>query len=234
MSAGFDRVPLEYIQKKGIEIHNARGVYSIPMAEFAVGGVLQLYKRASFFYENQKQHRWEKHRGLLELYGKRVCIAGCGSVGTECAKRFRAFGSVVVGVDRFPREDENYHKMIDLEQIDSILPETDILILALPLTEETKYFMNDRRFSLLKESAVFVNIARGGLVDTQAMISALDRLGGAVLDVFEQEPLSEDCPLWEMEHVIISPHNSFVGEYNGRRLDQLIMDTLKMKKSQRV
>lgn len=228
-SAGFDRVPIEHIQEKEIEIYNARGVYSIPMAEFAVGGVLQLYKQYSFFHENQKNHRWGKHRGLLELYEKKVCIAGCGSVGTECAKRFRAFGCEVTGADLFLREDESFHKIVSLDQLDSILSETDILVLALPLTEETRHFMNDRKFSLLKDGAVFVNIARGGLVDTKAMISALDSLGGAVLDVFEQEPLSEDSPLWDMEHVIISPHNSFVGDHNGRRLDKLIMDTLMMK-----
>ena len=102
-SAGFDRVPMEYVKTHGIEIHNARGVYSIPMAEFALCGVLQLYKQSRFFLENQKQGRWEKHRGILELYGKTVCIVGCGNVGTECAKRFQAFGCNVLGVDLFPR-----------------------------------------------------------------------------------------------------------------------------------
>lgn len=231
-SAGFDRAPIEYIREKQIEIHNARGVYSIPMAEFAVGGVLQLYKQASFFYDNQKKHRWEKHRGLLELNGKCVCIVGCGSVGTECAKRFRAFNCEVTGADLYPREDENYHKIVSLEAIDSLLSEADILILTLPLTNETRHFMDGRKFSLLKEGSIFVNIARGGLVDTEEMISVLDKLGGAVLDVFEQEPLRADSPLWNMEHVIISPHNSFVGDYNDRRLDTLIMDSLKRKKNE--
>lgn len=225
-SAGFDRVPMEYIEENGIEIHNARGVYSIPMAEFAVGGVLQIYKQAPYFYGNQKKHRWEKHRGLMELYEKRVCIVGCGSVGTECAKRFRAFGCAVTGADLFPGEDDNYQKIVGLEQMDGLLPEIDVLVLALPLTEKTRHFMDGRRFSLLKDGAVFVNIARGGLVDTQALIAEMGRLGGAVLDVFEQEPLNADSPLWDMEHVIISPHNSFVGDLNGRRLDTLILGGL--------
>ena len=80
-SAGYDRVPMDYVKKHGIEAHNAKGVYSIPMAEFAIAGVLELYKQRAFFRENQKVHKWEKHRGLLELYGKKVCIVGCGSVG---------------------------------------------------------------------------------------------------------------------------------------------------------
>ena len=110
-SAGFDRVPVDYVQAHGIAIHNARGVYSIPMAEFAISGVLQLYKQSRFFYENQKKSVWGKHRGVLELYEKTVCIVGCGNVGTECAKRFQAFGCNVIGVDLYPREDNAYEKI---------------------------------------------------------------------------------------------------------------------------
>ena len=98
-SAGFDRVDMAYVQSHGIEIHSARGVYSIPMAEFALCGVLRLYKQTRFFEENQRAHRWEKHRGLRELFGKTVVIVGCGSVGTECAKRFSAFGCRVIGAE---------------------------------------------------------------------------------------------------------------------------------------
>ncbi len=231
-SAGFDRVPMEYIKEKKIEIHNARGVYSIPMAEFAVYAILQLYKKAAFFYEKQKKHRWEKHRGLLELCGKEVCIVGCGNVGTECAKRFQAFDCRVVGVDLFPREDRYYSDMVRLELLDTILPETDILVLTLPLTEETRHLIDSRRLSLLKNEAILVNIARGAVIDTSALITALERLGGAVLDVLEEEPLDQSSPLWDMENVIITPHNSFVGEGNGRRLDTLIMKTLEERGKQ--
>ena len=97
-SAGFDRVPMDYLNHYGIEVHNARGVYSIPMAEFAISSVLQIYKHYDFFRENQRNHRWDKQREILELYGKRVCIVGCGNVGTECAKRFNAFGCLVYKV----------------------------------------------------------------------------------------------------------------------------------------
>ena len=103
-SAGLDRVPLDDIRARGIELHNAAGVYSVPMAEFAMGGILQLYKQSRFFAENQAKHRWEKHRGLLELSGKRVCILGCGDVGCELAKRLRAFGCRITGVNRTVRK----------------------------------------------------------------------------------------------------------------------------------
>ena len=225
-SAGFDRVDMDYVTAHGIEIHNARGVYSIPMAEFAICGVLQLYKQSAFFRENQRQHLWEKHRGLSELYGKNVLIAGCGSVGNECAKRFAAFGCRVNGVDLFLREDSLYDNILPLEQLDEALKAADIIVLTLPLTEQTKYLINDERIGLLKPTAVLVNIARGAIVDTEALLRHIDYLGGAVLDVFEEEPLPESSPLWDKKNIILTPHNSFVGEGNLERLKASISNQL--------
>ncbi len=226
-SVGFDRVPMDYVQTHGIKIYNARGVYSIPMAEFAISGVLRLYKQSRFFYENQKKSVWEKHRGVLELYGKTVCIVGCGSVGTECAKRFQAFGCRIIGVDLYPREDNAYEKMYALAKLDEVLSQADVVVLTLPLTEETRHMMNDGSFATMKDKSVFVNIARGAVVDEQALLKALDnKLLGAVLDVFEEEPLSSDNQLWKKENVIVTPHNSFVGNGNTERLSQVVLSNL--------
>ena len=225
-SAGFDRVDMDYVKAHNIEIHNARGVYSIPMAEFALCGVLQLYKQAAFFRENQKQHLWEKHRGLLELCGKNVLIVGCGSVGNECAKRFAAFDCEVTGVDLFPREDSLYSEILPLDKLDDALETAYIVVLTLPLTEQTKHLIDDKRLSLLKDGAILVNIARGAIIDTEALLNHIDRLGGAVLDVFEEEPLNENSPLWDKPNIILTPHNSFVGEGNGERLKEIIVENL--------
>ena len=227
-SAGFDRLPMDYVQAHGIAIHNARGVYSIPMAEFAIGGVLQLYKQSGFFYENQKKSAWEKHRGVLELYEKTVCIVGCGNVGTECAKRFQAFGCKVLGVDLYPREDNAYEKIYSLSSLDEALLQSDVVVLTFPLTEETWHMMNEQRFAKMKDGSVLVNIARGAVVDEQALVRALDeKLLGAVLDVFEEEPLSADNLLWKKTNVILTPHNSFVGDGNGERLYRVVLENLK-------
>ena len=225
-SAGYDRVDMDYVRAHGIEIHNAKGVYSIPMAEFTVSGVL--YKQARFFYENQKNHRWEKHRGLLELCGKTVTIIGCGSVGTECAKRFRAFDCKVIGINRTPRADAAFEAMLPLEKLDEALPKTDVLVLAVALTPETTRLMDRRRLGLLPHSAVVVNISRGNVLDGAALREQLNAgsLAGAVLDVIETEPLSKTDPLWDMPNVIVTPHNSFVGEGNGERLRELLFQTL--------
>lgn len=227
-SAGFDRVPMDYVKEKGIKIYNARGVYSVPMAEFAIGGVLSLYKKLSFFAENQKAHKWEKHCSLSELFEKNLLIVGCGNVGGECAKRFSAFGCKVIGVDIAPYDSLLFEEMLSLEKLDTALLSADIVVLTLPLTNETHHLFDKERFDKMKNGALLVNISRGGTVDTKALIEALGtHLGGAVLDVFETEPLEENSPLWDMEKVFITPHNSFVGEGNQARLEKVITDNLK-------
>ena len=227
-SAGLDRVPLDYINSHGIKIYNARGVYSVPMAEYAVSGVLGLYKNSRFFYENQKLKKWEKRRNLLELSGKTVLIVGCGSVGTDCAKRFKAFDCKVLGVDLYPYENEYFSEMAGLDCLDEKLSQADVVVLTLPLTNETTGLFDAVRFKKMKNGAVLVNISRGAVVDEKALINALDNtLYGAVLDVFEEEPLNENSPLWQKENVIITPHNSFIGEGNDSRLYNLIRNNLK-------
>lgn len=223
-SAGYDRVPMDYVKEHNIEIYNARGVYSIPMAEFAISGVLQLYKNSKFFIKNQQNKIWEKDRNLIELYGKTVCIVGCGSVGTECAKRFKAFGCKVFGVDLVTIQDVNFDDIIHLEKLDEILPKSDVVILTLPLTKDTYHIIDKKRLDNLKDGSVLVNIARGAIVDTEALITALEnKLYGAVLDVFEDEPLLNDSNLWNFENVILTPHNSFVGDKNFFRLNSTII-----------
>lgn len=225
-SAGFDRVPIDYVNDRGIKIYNAHGVYSIPMAEFAVSAVLQFYKQSNFFYKNQSQHRWEKNRNLLELYGQTVCVIGCGNVGNECAKRFQAFGCKVIGVDSQKCQDTFYDAIYPIDNINDALAQSDIIILAVPLNEDTYHFMDKSRFDCMKQSAVLINIARGAVIDTNDLIKKAPELGCVVLDVFEEEPLPSSSPLWEMENVIITPHNSFVSNNNDIRLSKVIFNHL--------
>ncbi len=226
-SAGFDRVPMAYVKEKGIKINNARGVYSIPMAEYALSGVLALYKKQKFFSKNQKARRWEKERNLLELYGKKVCILGCGSVGTECAMRFEAMGCMVYGIDPVVREHRSFFSIYHTDDLKYVLEKSDVVIITLPLTEETRGMFDADVLGAVKTGAVLVNIARGALIKTEALIDELKsgRIS-AVLDVFEEEPLKEDSELWNMDNVIITPHNSFVGEGNGKRMSDVIIKNL--------
>lgn len=226
-SAGYDRVPMDYVKQHKITINNARGVYSVPIAEFAIAGVLQLYKELSAFYENQKARRWEKRRNLKELAGKTVTIVGCGSVGTECAKRFKAFDAEVVGVDAIVRDDARYDAMLEISHLDDVLSHSDVVVVTVPLVNETRNMFDERRLTTLKPGAVLVNVARGGVVDQNALIRQLESNQiSAVLDVFEEEPLQEASPLWEMKNVIVTPHNSFIGDGDGKRMSVVVLENL--------
>ena len=229
-SAGFDRVPMDKIEKRGIKIFNARGVYSIPMAEYAVWGVLSLYKNARFFEANRQEKKWDKCREIFELYGKTVLIVGCGNVGLECATRFKAFGANMIGVDLEERQDDVFGKVYSIKNLDEALVLADVVVLTLPLTSQTKGLFDKERLEKLKEGSVLVNIARGQLIDENELINVLkNKLLGAVLDVFESEPLEKTNELWRQENVIVTPHNSFVGCGNVERLNKVILTNLKEK-----
>ena len=227
-SAGLDRVPAGELRERGVTLHNARGVYSVPMAEYALFGVLSLYKSASAFADSQKRRAWEKQRGVRELCGATVVIVGCGSVGCECARRFAAMGCRVVGVDAVPTQSPLFERVYPTSELYSALAVADVVVLTLPLTPETHHIINCDALAATKRGAVLVNISRGGTVDTAALCRALGDgiLSGAVLDVFEEEPLPPESPLWQTEGVLITPHNSFVGDGNAARLSELILKNL--------
>ena len=227
-SAGLDRVPLETIQERGIRICNAEDTYSVPMAEFAVGGILQLYKNSEFFFKNKIEKKWEKDRKLRELAGKQVLILGTGHVGQALAKRLKAFDCYVTGISRSGKTVPGFDHIATIDQLDEVLPQTDILILAIPYTPKTEGILDEKRLQLLKENATIVNVARGKLVEEQALIRWLENhpSGGAVLDVFEMEPLPDENALWRLPNVVLSPHNSFVGEGNAQRLFQVMKKNL--------
>lgn len=232
-SAGLDRMPMSYIQAHGIRLQNARGVYSVPMAEFAVSGVLSLYKHTAQFLNKQADCAWEKDRTVRELAGDTVLVVGCGSVGTECAKRFKAFDTAVLAADIQNPQSAFYDAYYSMDKLPEALETANVIVLTLPLTEETRGMFSESLFSKCKRGAVLVNIARGAVVNEADLIAALadETLGGAVLDVFETEPLPEKSPLWRMDNVLVTPHNSFVSPKNNERLFNVIYQNLKSYQS---
>lgn len=223
-SAGTDRVPMDYVSEHGIELHNATGVYSAPMAEWTIMRLLELYKNAGRLFKNRS---WVKDRTWRELGGKTACILGFGSNGREIAKRLKAFDVNVLVVNRTKKESPFVDEFYPLDKLNEVLAKSDIVIVAIALTDETRKIMNAERFAAMKDGAVFINAARGALVDEAALIEALgEKLYGAALDVFEVEPLPDDSPLWQIENLLISPHNSFVGENNHARLMSVVMKNI--------
>lgn len=232
-SAGLERLPIRYMEKHHILYYNARGVYSIPMAEWAVMCILEIYKKAPAFFLKQQKKCWEKERSLLELTDRKVCIVGYGSVGREISKRLAAFGTKITAVNRTRIEDNIIHKWVPLSCIDEVLPEMDIVILCIALTEETKKLLNADRLGIMKQESTLVNVSRGQVLDEKALIQQLKdgKFRGVALDVFEKEPLPQENALWEIPRVIISPHNSFLGDKVKERMFGMIYKNLKNMKA---
>lgn len=228
-SAGLDRVPLNRIRERKIMLHNARGVYGIPMAEWVMFRVLERYKQAGYFWEQQLHKNWLKHRELREIMGCRVAIIGAGNVGKEVAKRLTAFGAKVVGYDIQKMENQYFEKIKLIGNFIEDVCTFDIVVITAPLTNLTFHLISEEVLSHLKHDAILVNIARGALIDEKALNNILKVRPDiyVVLDVFEKEPLPEDNPLWKYPNIALSPHNSYVSNGNNKRLFSLIYDNLK-------
>lgn len=235
---GLDRIPLERVRERSIRLENAAGIYSIPVAEWTILKILEIYKRSREFYKAQSDRQWKKQFLLSELAGKTALIIGFGGIGREIARRLKAFSVQVMAVKKDPTSisDKGFLDSVHgTEEIDDLLPICDIVILALPYDGETHHLMNTERLAKMKEDSVLVNVARGGVLDEQALAKALDRgkLLGAALDVFEEEPLPPNSLLWKLDNLIITPHNAYASDQADERLFLLVLKNLAEYAAQR-
>ena len=197
---------------------NSAGVHAIPIAEYVVAGVLHFRRGLDVAIAQQRAGVWNKQpftaldAPLGELSGGRALIVGTGGIGTETACRLAAFGTTVVGVRRRPElgAPAGFAHVVGPGALDDELRQSDIVVLAAPATPETERLLTADRLALLPREAVVVNVARGSLIDEDALVAALraNRLRGAVLDVFSREPLAEESPLWQLPNVLLTPHIS--------------------------
>jgi glyoxylate/hydroxypyruvate reductase len=201
----------------------AAGVHGAPLAEFAILGLLYFYRDVPRLQRMQRAQRWERYTNR-ELAGRRALVVGLGAVGQTIAQRLAAHGLEVWGARR-TREaplPDGVSRVLPLTDLASVLGGVDALILACPLTPETRGLIGASELAAMPEGALLVNVARGAVVDERALVEALRsrRLGGAALDVTEIEPLPEGSPLWDLPNVLISPHSaSTVEAENGRIVD---------------
>ena len=228
-SAGFDRVPIDYVVDNKIVINNAKGVYSKPIAEWVILKILEVYKNSKHFIENQKRKQWIKERKLLELTNKTALIIGMGDIGQEIAKKLNAFDVNINCVDIVKSQSKYIDKSYLTNELDDAVKFSDIVILTLPLTDDTYHLFNYNRFKNFKENSILINVSRGKIIDEKDLIKALEEnlISTVILDVFENEPLQKESELWKFENIIITPHNSFVGELNNERLYDVIYNNLK-------
>ncbi|WP_189784048.1 D-2-hydroxyacid dehydrogenase [Streptomyces capitiformicae] len=203
-SAGVDHLLCPELAASDTVVTNARGVFEGPIAEYVAALVLSMAKDLPRTLELQGRREW-RHREGLRVAGSRACVVGSGPIGRAVARYLKALGVHTALVGRVARA--GVHGPADL---DRLLARADWVIAAAPLTEATHGMFDARRFGVMQPSARFVNVGRGQLVVTEALVEALRKrwIAGAALDVFEREPLGPDDPLWEVPGLIVSPHMS--------------------------
>jgi phosphoglycerate dehydrogenase-like enzyme len=220
-SIGVDALLTREIIDSDIVISNSRGVCERPIAEWILGVLLMFVKDLRRTIELQQRREW-LHRETEPLLGRRVLVVGPGPVGRETALLLRATGMEVTVVGRRGRSDTELGEIRAIEDLDNLLRAVDDVVLTLPLTEATRGLFNGERFAAMRPGARLVNVGRGAVVDERALLGSLEagHLGGAALDVFEEEPLPANHPLWRCSNVLVSPHASgdLVG-WRGRVVD---------------
>lgn len=232
-SAGIDQLPIGYVINSSISISNNRGGYSIPMGEWIVLKALELLKHSNKFYENQKNKAWKIDTTVLELFNKTVGFIGTGSIAQEAAKRFSGFGVKILGLNTSGKSVDNFHKCFSNDDIDEMLELSDIVVITIPYTDETHHLINQDKFDKMKNGVYLINVARGSIIDENALIKNIrqGKIAGAALDVVEKEPLDINNPLWNFDNVIITPHNSWISEMRNARRFNLIYENLKKYKN---
>ena len=216
-----------------VVVTTASGVFSAPLAEFALAAMLYNVKNLDLVLRDKGEKRWRP--GPTEtLQGKTLCVVGMGSIGRAVARRARPFGMRVTGVKRTVRGDdpawEDADELYTTDDLRSALGEADYVVVTLPHTQETEKLLDDGTIRAIKRGAYFINVGRGKTVDEAALTEALreGHLSGAALDVFEEEPLPEGSPLWEMPNVIVSPHSTDnVPGLTNRLLTDLFCENLR-------
>jgi len=209
MSTGVDRMLYPELVHSSVILTSSSGAHAIPMAEHVIGVMLAIVKDLPGSFRKQLSHTWVKEY-TRELYGKVVGIVGTGHVGTEIAKRAKIMGMTVLGLRRRDLQTDYVDQMFPRDRLHDLLNRSDFVVVALPLTPETRGLLGEAEFNAMRSDAYFINIARGSIVQQEALIQALQNrhIAGAALDVAAVEPLSPDSPLWDMKNVIITPHVS--------------------------
>lgn len=240
ISAGIEQYSPEKLGAAGIRLASAQGVNAAPVAEHAMALVLALRRRLHEARDNQRDRQWRRMLGDPlrredELGGKTMLIVGLGGIGGRLADLACAFGMRVVGLKReAPAGAADLRRFAELKDV---LPEADVVAVTCALTPETTRIIDAEALSRMKPTALLVNVARGRCVDEAALIAALaeGRIGGAGLDVFEQEPLPEASPLWDLPNVLITPHSA--GEtrrYEERVVDLLVGNLDRLRRGERL
>ena len=236
-ATGVEALPLEELAKTDLMVSKGKALFCIPMSEWAVCKLLSVYKQSRKFNRQQREHAWQKptiaNGDVLmdELCGKKVAILGAGDIAGTLTEILRGFDvHSVVGMNSDGRPVEGYDAMYAPDRLEELLTDRDIVVILAPLTEKTNGLFDDRVIGMMKQGSILCNLSRGKLVQNDAVVRALDsgHLFHFIGDVFENEPLPAESPLWQREDITITPHNSFITNMWNPRLYDLIFNNLKL------
>ena len=207
LSAGADRLLALDLPFDRLLVSASRGVHAATISEYVLGAALHFMKGFGRYARQQERRAWTR-AWSRELEGSTLGIVGLGTIGVALALRARAFGMRVIGLKRAPAPVEGVDVMFGPDGLSALMAQSDVVAVILPLTPHTRGFVDQRAIDAIKPGAVFVNVGRGHVVDEAALVDALKRgrLLGAALDVFAEEPLPSDSPLWGLDNVLITPH----------------------------
>ena len=234
-AAGVDQLMRDDIRRSPVVITNSSSVLTLPMAEHTLALMLALARRfpSAVRYQEKRhwaqQEIWDEIPHPRELHGSTLVVVGYGAIGRELGRRVHALGMKVIGVKRDPsRGAEHADRVVAAEQLEEVLGEGDFVVLATPVTPQTQRLFGQRQFAAMKATGYFINIARGVLVDTEALVGALRErvIAGAAIDVAEREPLVPESPLWTAPNLFITPHLAAVSEPLWQRHAALLFENL--------
>jgi phosphoglycerate dehydrogenase-like enzyme len=231
-SAGADRPIYQSLVQRGVQVSTSSGANARVVAAMALAGLLALNKRFPMLWTQQQHRQWlpllGEGRMPRDLPGQTATVVGWGPIGQELAQLLSALGLKVIVIRTKATGQHNGIEMVRFEDMQAVLPLTDWLILACPLTHTTHGLVNAQVLQALSPGAQLINVARGEVVVQDALIDALQRrqLQGAFLDVFDTEPLAVDSPLWGMPNVMITPHAAGHSDGNAQRVNQMFLENL--------
>lgn len=228
MSAGTDRLDTLKNLKADVRITSGRGIHGPQMSELAFMGMIALSREFPRMQQNQRTRKWERWPQKL-LFGKTVVLVGIGPIAEELALRCEAFGLRVIGVSDARKEAPHFEALYPRSRFNEAAALADFMIVLVPLSDKTRHMINAEVLAAIKPTSIIVNLARGPVIDEQALIKALQekRIGGAALDVFETEPPTNDNPLWDMPNVIITPRIGGMSDVYGQQVLPLVVHNLR-------
>jgi len=230
LSAGFDGIiNLPEVKERRMTVTATKGIHGLPIAEHSIGMMIMFLRGLHLLRDRQNNREWKRFLEADELEGKTVGIVGVGEIGKVIARKCKLLGMKVLGIGPRPVQNENLDHFYLIQDLPLMLPQVDFLILVCPLAASTRGMIGEKELQAMKNSAFLLNMARGPVVNNQALVKALKEgwIAGAGLDALDPEPLPPESELWDMRNVIISPHMSAISPYYMQRAAKVFAENLR-------